>query len=53
MSGEILVVQNFTDYGRPMSLINQPLFLKKAFLSKSQIFICDFDLNLGIKELGI
>ena len=45
----------------PLSMfsINQPLFLKKekAFISKSQSFILDWDLNLililGRKELGI
>jgi hypothetical protein len=41
----------------PLSMfsINQPLFLQKkqAFISKSQIFIWEWDLNLGRKELGI
>ena len=34
-----------------MFFINQPLFLQK--LSKSQIFIWDWDLNLDRKEFGI
>ena len=41
----------------PLSMfsINQPLFLQKnsVFISKFQIFIWDWDLNLGRKELGI
>ena len=38
-----------------MFSINQPLFLQKkqAFISKSQIFIWDWDLSLGRKESGI
>ena len=38
-----------------MFFINQPLFLQKTkpFISKSQMFIWDWDLNLDRKELGI
>ena len=40
----------------PLSMfsINQPLFLQKTKpLHRNQIFIWDWDLNLGRKELGI
>ena len=42
----------------PLSIfsINQPLFLQKIkalYVYKSQIFIWDWDLNLGYKQLGI
>ena len=38
-----------------MFFINEPLFLQKTkpYISKSQIFIWDWDLNLSRKELGI
>ena len=38
-----------------MFSINQPLFLQKIkpLISKSQIFLWDWDFNLGGKELGI
>jgi hypothetical protein len=36
-----------------MFSINQPLFLQKTFISKSQKFIEEWELNLGRKELGI
>ena len=46
-----------THFGTLSSLfsINQPLCLQKTkpFISKSQIFIWGWDLNLGRKELGI
>ena len=45
-----------THFGTLSSLfsINQPLYLQKTkpFISKSQIFIWGWDLNLGRKELG-
>ena len=53
MSGEILVVQNFTDYGRPMFSINQALFLQKNRPLYPNPKYCDLNLNLNIKELGI
>ena len=37
----------------PLFSIIPSLFLQKNFISAYQIFICDWDLNLGRKELGI
>ena len=54
VSGQFISIHFGTESPLSMFSINQLLFLQKlTFISRSQTFIWDWDLNLGRKKLGI